>query len=111
MRAGLAGFNATTGALTSLTAGVGGDQPLVATLELSGSTLYVGGSFDQLGGATRKNIGAIDLASGQATTWDPRADRHAVLEAEEARCQRFRLGGNRRSRWRRRRRVDGTVGR
>src|SRR4029079_17833990 len=69
--AGLAAFDAPTGAVRSFAAGVAGPGPLVAALELSGSTLYVGGAFTTLGSSPRTNLGSIDLTSGQATPWNP----------------------------------------
>jgi hypothetical protein len=54
--AGLAAFDATTGAVRSFAAGVAGPGPLVAALELSGSTLYVGGAFTTLGSSPRTNL-------------------------------------------------------
>lgn len=44
----------------------------VNALAVAGSTLYVGGEFTSLGGATRTALGAVDLDSGAATTWDPK---------------------------------------
>ena len=39
-------------------------------LEVRGSTLYVGGSFDGVGGGSSANLGAVDT-SGAATAWSP----------------------------------------
>jgi hypothetical protein len=38
------------------------------------NTIYVGGAFTTLGGAARRNAGAID-ATGQVKSWDPSPDR------------------------------------
>ncbi|MCC6650978.1 MAG: hypothetical protein IT348_07515, partial [Candidatus Eisenbacteria bacterium] len=46
----------------------------VYSLLASGTTLYVGGFFDEMGGATRHNLAALDLTSGLATSWDPSPD-------------------------------------
>lgn len=43
----------------------------VFALALSGSTLYVGGKFEHLGGAARFKIGAVDVSTGLATAFDP----------------------------------------
>ena len=43
----------------------------VYALALAGSTLYVGGRFEHLGGAARYKIGAVDVATGAATAFDP----------------------------------------
>jgi hypothetical protein len=53
----------------------GGIQNEVDALALSGSTLYVGGLFNSIGGLTRHNIAALDTSSGNATSWNPNADR------------------------------------
>jgi putative cell wall-binding protein len=46
----------------------------VDTLLLSGTTLYVGGSFTSLGGQPRNGLGAINLLNGTVTAWDPSVD-------------------------------------
>jgi beta-propeller uncharacterized protein DUF5122 len=43
----------------------------VFALALSGSTLYVGGKFEHMGGQPRYKIGAVDVSSGLATAFDP----------------------------------------
>jgi len=40
-------------------------------LALRDQTLYVAGGFGQLGGVNRSNAGAIDLATGTVTPWNP----------------------------------------
>lgn len=45
----------------------------VATLQLNGGVVYVGGSFTSIGGQTRDNVAGID-ANGAATAWNPGAD-------------------------------------
>jgi hypothetical protein len=40
----------------------------------TGSTVFVGGTFDRIGGRQRTNLAALDAASGLPTTWDPYAD-------------------------------------
>ena len=75
-RSALAAFDATTGAVTSFDAGVIADEnayELVSALELSGTTLYVGGLFEILGGHARKNLGAVDVSTplGTVTDWNP----------------------------------------
>jgi hypothetical protein len=54
-----------------------GDIPAtsyVNTLARSGSTLYVGGLFNQIGGQPRENLAAVDVTTGLAQAWNPRAD-------------------------------------
>jgi hypothetical protein len=50
-----------------------GEAQVLALAPL-GSTLYVGGRFDKIGGQNRSNLAALDSASGNATGWDPGAD-------------------------------------
>jgi hypothetical protein len=69
----LARFDAATGVLRSWNANASGGffAPGVYALHLSGATLYVGGDFDQIGGAARTNLAAINIDSAVATSWDP----------------------------------------
>ena len=54
----------------------------VATLAISGTTVYAGGKFTAIGGATRERIAAIcatancegEVAAGDATAWNPKAN-------------------------------------
>ncbi|MBK8164279.1 MAG: chitobiase/beta-hexosaminidase C-terminal domain-containing protein [Gammaproteobacteria bacterium] len=46
----------------------------VEALALNGGVLYAGGDFSSVNGVTRRNIAALDLATGTATAWDPDAD-------------------------------------
>lgn len=46
----------------------------VRALALSGTTLYVGGDFVTLGGATRNHLGAINASTGNLLGWNPDAD-------------------------------------
>jgi hypothetical protein len=43
----------------------------VTELVLSGGTLYVGGSFAGIGGASRNGLAAVDAATGAVTAWNP----------------------------------------
>jgi hypothetical protein len=75
VRNGLAAVDAFTGALDPWT-------PMSPTdyysspyyLALSGSTLLVAGRLDSLGGQARRNLGAVDVATGLATPFDPEPD-------------------------------------
>jgi hypothetical protein len=40
-------------------------------MALSGSTVYIGGSFANAGGSARARIAALDTATNNATSWDP----------------------------------------
>lgn len=46
----------------------------VEALALDGGTLYAGGAFSSVNGVTRRNLAALDLATGTATAWDPDAN-------------------------------------
>ena len=43
----------------------------VYALAVSGSTVYVGGSFTNIGGQARNHLAAVDASTGLATAWDP----------------------------------------
>jgi hypothetical protein len=43
----------------------------VYALALSGSSVYAGGFFGNIGGASHNNIAELDVATGSATSWDP----------------------------------------
>lgn len=49
----------------------GASLPAVNALVLDGATLYVGGSFNELGGQPRANVGALEAESGRALPWSP----------------------------------------
>jgi hypothetical protein len=71
-RKGLFAFNTATGAITSFDANIvlsGGPQ--VDALAVSGTTLYVVGSFTSAGGQLRNHAAAFDTNSGLVTAWNP----------------------------------------
>ena len=43
----------------------------VKNMSVAGPTMYVCGEFNYLGRAARKNVAAIDVATGTATSWNP----------------------------------------
>lgn len=47
---------------------------VVESLAVSGTTLYVGGSFATFGGQARVNAAAVDIATATVTTWAPTVD-------------------------------------
>jgi hypothetical protein len=53
--------------------GVPGQNNAVNALALSGdgSTVYVGGGFENIGGQSRNNLAAVDAATGQVTNFNP----------------------------------------
>ena len=92
-RAGLAAIDLTTGLVTSWNPGVSGASLRVSALAVSpdGSTIYVGGTFSQLGGAPRANIGAVSSA-GAVTSWNPGAN--GEVRALETTGSMLYAGGN-----------------
>ena len=52
----------------------------VAVLKISGNRLFVGGRFANVGGAERRNLAALDLATGIATSWNPGTSEGEVLD-------------------------------
>jgi len=61
-------LDAASGVANSLNPGVSGE---VVALELNGETLYLGGSFSQVGSQPRTNLAAVDIATGQVASWSP----------------------------------------
>ena len=57
--------------------------PFIRAIAVSGSTVYVGGRFDQVGGQARASIAALDatLNTNNATAWNPSAfgDVYAIV--------------------------------
>jgi trimeric autotransporter adhesin len=58
---------------------MGSGAPYIATIAVSGSTVYVGGSFTTIGGQTRNNIAELDALTGMATPWDPNANTDVLV--------------------------------
>ena len=74
-RSKLAAINLSDGTATSWNPGVGNGN--VLTMAMSGTTIYIGGSFSAtVGGQTRNRIAAIEASSGSATSWNPNADNN-----------------------------------
>jgi hypothetical protein len=77
LRNSLAAINVADGTATSWDAhgeGMNGNYPVADALAVSGSTIYVGGSFTTIGGQSRSNIAAVSTSDGTATAWNPTAD-------------------------------------
>ena len=72
----LAAVSATTGALRAdWIADAIDANPYVGRvhdLAVIGSTLYVAGNFDSLGGAIRNGLAAVDAETGRVLDWDPK---------------------------------------
>ena len=79
-REGLAAFNTRSGALRPWNPGLSGfdDAAYDLASDAKGTTVYVEGSFEKLGGARRTNLGAVSAATGRATSFapNPDADQH-----------------------------------
>ena len=79
-RQGLAALDAATGNPTAWNPNPIGPEgrygPIawINALAVSGSTVYVGGYFTNIGGQPRNHVAAIDASSGNAIAWDPNAD-------------------------------------
>ena len=67
-RANLAAIDASTGVATNWAPDPNGN---VRALALSGTTLYVGGSFSTISATPRNRIAAYDTTTSTLTTWDP----------------------------------------
>jgi hypothetical protein len=78
-RDGLAAVDVSTGQLLPWNPGPtsSGGFPFVTTLAVAGSTVYVGGQFDEIGRTTRvprTDLAAVDASTGETTGWDPQPD-------------------------------------
>ena len=78
----LAAIDRTTGAVLGWNPNPGpGSNAFVNSIAVSGTTVFVGGDFESVGGRPRDNLAALDAATGIATTWDPYTNGE-VLELE-----------------------------
>ena len=68
---GVAAFDTTTGLVDAWNPDVDGG---VYGMALSGTTLYVGGDFESVGGQPRDYAAAFDTTTNTLTAWDPDAD-------------------------------------
>jgi hypothetical protein len=75
-RAGIAALDTATGLATPWNPNASPNPPsgivgYVFALALGDGVLYAGGAFTTIGGQPRPNLAALDLATGQATSWNP----------------------------------------
>jgi hypothetical protein len=88
-RAKLAAINASTGTVTAWNPS---SQPCsaceVVAIATSGSTVYVGGRFTQIGNVARKSLAAIDAASGNVLAWNPAFEGFRVESSPSSTTQR-----------------------
>jgi hypothetical protein len=89
-RANLAAFDTRTGALVE---GFRADtNGTVRALASDGATLWVGGSFTTIAGATRHRVAAVDAATGAVRAFNANANSHVY--ALDVRAGRLFLGGS-----------------
>jgi trimeric autotransporter adhesin len=62
-----------TGAIDPAWGGPAGASTQVSAVAVSGSTIYVGGSFTTFHGQPRANLAAVDLSNGALLPWAPQA--------------------------------------
>ena len=71
IRENLAAFDLNSGVASQWNPAVRGiDGDVVSALTISGSVVYVGGRFREIGGQPRNNLAAVDIATGVPTTWN-----------------------------------------
>ena len=71
----IAAFNDTDGTATAWDPNAtGGTFNDILALDISGSSVYVGGDFTNIGGQARNRLAAIDITTGNATAWNPDVD-------------------------------------
>lgn len=73
-RNNIAAVDTGTAAVLSWYPGMASSNENIYTMAVDGSTLYVGGSFSQIGGTARNNIAAFDTSSSTPTSWNPDLD-------------------------------------
>ncbi len=79
-RTSLAAFELADGSLASWDpAPTSGSETRVNALAVDGSTVFVGGWFDQIAGASRNGVAALDTTTGAASPWDPNAANVAAI--------------------------------
>jgi hypothetical protein len=71
VRAGIAALSTSTGAATAWNPTPNGT---VNALALSGSLVYAGGAFTNIGGQTRNRLAALNTTTGAANAFNPNAD-------------------------------------
>jgi len=69
-RQNIAAFDRTTGALLPWNPGSAPATATVRALAIQGSTIYAGGDFTSIGGQAHLGVAALDVNTGQASSWD-----------------------------------------
>lgn len=69
-RSRLANVDATTGVLGTWNPSAGGSYPVVYALTIADHSIYIGGSFSDVGGVPRVGLAKVDDASGVVDAWN-----------------------------------------
>ena len=78
IRSCVAALDPVTGSATSWNPNITGNGPTVNALALNGAAIYVGGTFDYVGGLVRLGLAAIDVNTGLATAWNSNVPVHCT---------------------------------
>lgn len=70
----LAELDILTGNATSWIPYPSGPGATIWSVAVNGGRVYAGGAYTSIGGQTRTNFAAVDIFSGNATSWDPAPD-------------------------------------
>ena len=73
-RNNIAALDGSTGIPKSWNPNAIGTSSSVNAMALNGNVLYAGGIFTSAGGQSRNNIAALDVVTGNATSWNPGAN-------------------------------------
>ncbi len=75
-RAQVAAVDMETGQATDFDANVTGGFGLSYYVTVAGSTVYMVGYFDHVGGASRSRLASVDATTGAVTAWNPSPDNY-----------------------------------
>ena len=95
-RNGIAAFDVVTGSATDFDPGSSGGLfgTAVRAIALTSSTIYVGGTFANIGGCARNNIAQLNPASGACVpNWNPNADNSVYAFSVDGSTTLY-VGGN-----------------
>jgi hypothetical protein len=82
-RPNLAAIDLTTGTLTAWNPVVGDGKTtiqFVNTLDISGSTVYIGGMFNLINGIARTHLAAVDATTGIPAAWAPEVNGSGITK-------------------------------
>jgi hypothetical protein len=66
----------------------------VLAVAVAGRTVYLGGEFDRLGGAPRRNVAAVSGRTGRATAWAPNIRGGGSIDAMVIAANEVIVGGH-----------------